>query len=101
MRIQKLASARWGDRSYRYRRALIKPAVRPGQTSILDYFDVQAVYDYIEETVSIRTEIYRFCGRDDSDRAAPLLQRIYENAQKNSQMKVCLVLANINWQGLL
>ena len=82
MRIQKNCSARWGDRSYRNRRALIKSAVHPGQTSILDYFDVQAVYDYIEETVSIRTEINRFCGRDDSDRVSPLLQRIYENAQK-------------------
>ena len=44
--------------------------------SILDYFDIQSVRDYIEVNTSIRTDINRFCGRDDNICVAPLLQRI-------------------------
>ena len=42
-------------------RALIKAAVRPGQTSILDYLDIQSVCDYVEVNTSIRTD-NRFVG---------------------------------------
>ena len=64
-----------------------KLAGQPGQTSIIDYFDISSVCKYAETNTSIRTVINRTCGRDANEGVAPLLFRIYENAKKNSQKK--------------
>ena len=80
-------STRWNDNSYRNQRALVKAAARPGQTSILDYFDINLLCKYVEVNTSIRTDINKFCGRGEEMCVAPLLQRIYENAKNNTQKK--------------
>ena len=58
-------------------------AIKPGQRAITDYFNFEKICNTIEENVGIRARMNDTCGRPSESNVAPLLQRIYENAQKN------------------
>ena len=61
----------------------MKDAIKPGQTYITNYFDVEKLRNSIEENYEIRSNINEVCGKPKDSNVAPLLQRLFDNAKNN------------------
>ena len=62
-------------------------SLKPGQTAITDYFDIDNVSETIEMNSVLRTRINDIRGQPKESSVTPLLQRLFENAQHNGSTK--------------
>ena len=85
--FKKRGNARWSSRAFRKQRALSKVANTPSQTKMIDYFDTEKLSEVIDAHDSTRTAINNSFGINMNDSVKPILKKLLENAERNSQKK--------------
>ena len=62
----------------------MKDGLKPGQREMTDYFEMDKVCHTIDDNIGIKTKINDIYGQPRGSSVAPLLQRLFDNAQNNT-----------------
>ncbi len=75
--------ARWSTCSYRKQQA----GASPGQQRITQYFDCNVLSDFIDKNEVAKISITNVLGTEKNTSIKPILQKLMENAERNSNKK--------------
>ena len=81
-----LDSSKWNSRKFREQKKLRKDSIKPGQTKITDYIDIERLSSTINDVVFIRKTINQTIGVEQAEDVSvkPILKLLYSNACTNS-----------------